>query len=249
MNTSIDSESVETDSGKVPDKIILFLTRNFDKGLIAYEAKTCPSQSIYDFFIKDGYTSDCLSNIYNPDGLKTDSITSFWETFRNKFNTSNAVLHPYFDGNLKRLEINNSKTGIFFYHHWFDQQFSPKNTDVVKFFVEAILEDIKTCFDCKKIPELHLIMHDGDFIDSEDEKKNLTPEKIETYIKKIVSKVTIYSFHHQRNNRIYDKVLNNADLFIQLRKGANGTLTIEEYVLGLFDPEVINKSFENLLNQ
>lgn len=246
MDTKI-SESEKNGINKIPGKIILFLTRNFDDKLIANEAKVSHSLSITNFFILGGADSSCLRNINNPEGLKSDNIGSFWDSFRDKFKKSNTVVHKNFDGNLRRLEINGSKTGIFFYHHWFDQQLSHKNTDIIKYFVKAILEDIKTCLNCKIIKEMHLIMHHGDFIDGDVGK--LTPDEIKLHIKKIVENVTIYSFHHQRGYLVYDKVLNNIDIYKQLCDGVNNIYTIEDYVLSLFDPEVINNSFENLLNQ
>jgi len=247
--------------------VILFLTRAFNVDLIAGLAdKLTDNGEIDDFFIGGTYNgeefrSEFLSALTEIDRENIDksSIANFWISFKKKFETqSQNKINENFDGKLRQLKLKQEnqeqviETNIFFFHHWFDHQVSPKSEAVVFRFIKSILNQIRLALNIEEnqsIKDLRIIMHFGDFIYHLNEEGKMERLIANDFIERLndyAEKIEIYSFHHDSGYPIWDKVLNNRELYIELCKDDNIDKA-EEYILKQFDPQMINERFENFL--
>jgi hypothetical protein len=154
-----------------------------------------------------------------------------------------------FDGYLKRLKINNTDTNTFFFFHWFDKQIpldSDKNKrkNCIINYIESIVSDIRTCLSSPNLShiDLRIILHEGDYL-------NLEHKNVEDDIKELLKaykNVKIYSFRHEPNALIFDRVLNSRKI-IEMLKGLNPGQIVEEYILSQFDPDIIDTKFAEKL--
>ena len=148
----------------------------------------------------------------------------------------------------KKVEI---ETSVFFYHHWFDHQVTHINVEILFFFIHAILKQVNLVLNKnnkQEMFELHLIMHEGDFIYEPSGKKRISETEILRYLKKFeyYSTITIHRYHHDFGHPVWDRVLNDENLY-KLLCETNINKSPEEYILDQFDPARIDHSFKNFL--
>ena len=129
-------------------------------------------------------------------------------------------------------------------------QVKTDNEGIVINYLGAILSQIIYCLKISKITsyDWHIFLHDGDFL-KDPKGKEVDFDNIPVLIRDRLSKkdenLKIDKFSHDRGHLIWDLVLNNKEIIEILKNQKNP----EEYLLGLVNPSIIDKSFFDFINK